>query len=239
MGLLSINKLEKMVIKVFTTPERTAFGPKKYEVMFNPSSYSLTYENNFSKLQGINTTGRPSQFALAPPDTLDITLIIDGTGVGKLGAQKLADELFGAEDDVYAEVQDFLKQTTEVNGKIHEPNFLRLEWGDLTFDCRLKKVKVSYTLFNRKGNPLRAELQCEFFGDLQKSKRQRKDNFSSPDLTHRRTLRAGENLLLLTEEIYGSPHYYLKVAAVNQLDNFRNLEPGLELFFPPVKDISE
>ncbi|MEM0999653.1 MAG: hypothetical protein AAGN35_21525 [Bacteroidota bacterium] len=239
MGLLKLNKLEKMVIMVFDKPERATFAPKKYEVMFNPTTYSLTYENNFSKLQGINTTGRPSKFALAPPDTLEVTLIIDGTGVRKIGSQQLLDELFGAEDDVYGEVQDFLQATTEVNGKIHEPNFLRLEWGDLTFDCRLKKVKVSYTLFNRQGNPLRAELQCEFFGDLQKSKRLRKDNFSSPDLTHRRILRAGEDLLQLTEEIYGSPHYYLKVAAVNQLDNFRDLAPGRELFFPPVKDLSE
>ena len=237
MGLLSLNKLEKMKILVFEKPERNTFFPKKFEVMFNPTSYSLTYQSKFSKLQGINTTGRPSKFAMSSPDSLAVTLIIDGTGVRNLGLNQMVDEAFGMEDDVYKEVQKFLKYTTELNGKIHEPNFLRLEWGDLIFDCRLREVKVSYTLFNRKGNPLRAELQCEFFGDLLKSKRDRINNLTSPDLTHRRVVKAGENLLLLTEEIYGSQHYYLKVAAVNKLDNFRDLQPGQELFFPPVKDL--
>ncbi|MEM7036708.1 MAG: LysM peptidoglycan-binding domain-containing protein [Bacteroidota bacterium] len=237
MGLLKTSKLEKMKIRVFETAKRNSFFPKTIEVMFNPSSYSLTYKNDFSKLQGINTTGRNSNFTKAPPDSLDITLIIDGTGVRKLGATRLIDEIFGGGDDVYDLVQEFLKETTEVNGNIHEPNFLRLEWGSLNFDCRMEKVTVNYTLFNKQGNPLRAELKCTFFDDQAADKRKKKNNFTSPDLTHRRIVKAGDNLLLMTADIYGSAHYYLQVAAVNQLDNFRNLQPGQELVFPPVKEI--
>jgi nucleoid-associated protein YgaU len=48
-------------------------------------------------------------------------------------------------------------------------------------------------------------------------------------------VQASDTLLLLCEEIYGSPAYYLKVAMVNKLDNFRQLVPGQELFFPPIK----
>jgi hypothetical protein len=35
--------------------------------------------------------------------------------------------------------------------------------------------------------------------------------------------------------IYGSTGYYLEVAAINGIDNFRNLEPGTRVLFPPLE----
>ncbi len=35
--------------------------------------------------------------------------------------------------------------------------------------------------------------------------------------------------------IYGSSTYYLWVAQVNNLDDFRNLTPGQKIFFPPLE----
>ncbi|HEU6454372.1 MAG TPA: peptidoglycan-binding protein, partial [Roseateles sp.] len=57
----------------------------------------------------------------------------------------------------------------------------------------------------------------------------------SPDLTHKRVVKAGDRLPLLCNEIYGTPHLYLQVAAANGLDDFRNLAPGTQLFFPPLE----
>jgi hypothetical protein len=37
----------------------------------------------------------------------------------------------------------------------------------------------------------------------------------------------------MTERIYGDSKYYLEVAKINGLINFRQLIPGQELFFPP------
>ena len=61
----------------------------------------------------------------------------------------------------------------------------------------------------------------------------RQANLQSPDLTHRRVVKEGDTLPLLCREIYGAPAYYLRVAQVNGLDDFRILTPGQELFFPP------
>jgi len=57
---------------------------------------------------------------------------------------------------------------------------------------------------------------------------------SSPDLTHVRVVKSGDTLPLLCKEIYGSSQYYLRVAAHNGLDDFRNLLPGQTLSFPPL-----
>ena len=54
-------------------------------------------------------------------------------------------------------------------------------------------------------------------------------------LRHEGELRGvGVLLPLLTREIYGTEAYYLRVAQVNNLDDFRNLTPGQVLFFPPL-----
>jgi nucleoid-associated protein YgaU len=62
-----------------------------------------------------------------------------------------------------------------------------------------------------------------------------KENRSSPDLTHYRIVKAGDNLPLMTQRIYGDPKYYLEVARVNKLVNFRNLKPGQAIYFPPIE----
>uniref|UniRef100_A0AAU6WLI4 LysM domain-containing protein n=1 Tax=Chryseobacterium endophyticum TaxID=1854762 RepID=A0AAU6WLI4_9FLAO len=61
---------------------------------------------------------------------------------------------------------------------------------------------------------------------------------NSPDLTHKRTIQDGDTLPLMTERIYGDSKYYLEVAKVNNLINFRQLVPGEELYFPPIEKIS-
>ena len=48
------------------------------------------------------------------------------------------------------------------------------------------------------------------------------------------TVKAGDELPLITYDIYGDPHYYLEVARANKLTDFRNLRAGTTLHFPPV-----
>jgi nucleoid-associated protein YgaU len=122
-----------------------------------------------------------------------------------------------------------------MDGSIHEPKFLKIEWGTLIFKCRLKSVNISYTLFDKAGKPLRAELDTTFVSDLKDSERVKAENKTSPDLTHKRIVRAHDTLPLMCKEIYGTEGYYLQVARANKLDNFRNLQLGQELFFPPVE----
>jgi nucleoid-associated protein YgaU len=57
----------------------------------------------------------------------------------------------------------------------------------------------------------------------------------SPDLTHVRLVKAGDNLPSLCDAIYGDPQMYLKVAEANGIDDFRRLVPGTRIFFPPLE----
>ena len=59
------------------------------------------------------------------------------------------------------------------------------------------------------------------------------ENNHSPDLTHFRIVKKGDTLHLMCFKIYGDSKYYIQVAQVNKLGNFRNLAVGSEIFFPP------
>ena len=57
----------------------------------------------------------------------------------------------------------------------------------------------------------------------------------SPDLTHVRLIKEGQDLPSLCNEVYGDPQLYVEVARANRLDNFRSLKPGTKVFFPPLQ----
>ncbi|WP_281987735.1 CIS tube protein [Aquimarina aggregata] len=224
-------KFEKLTIVSYDKVERED-KVDEFVVMFNPESYSLSYENVYSRAQGINTSGRVANYAMSKPEKLNLKIILDGIGVSTFG---LTNIIGRGHDDVYKQVQRFLEMTSYMDGKLHEPRFLTLKWGDLLFKCRLGSVTINYTLFNSSGIPLRAELDTSFFGDIEKSERLKKERKSSPDLTHFRIVGAHDRLPLMCEKIYGSPQYYVLVAKANNLDDFRNLKPGQEIYFPPIE----
>ena len=45
---------------------------------------------------------------------------------------------------------------------------------------------------------------------------------------------AGDTLPLMCYRIYGEPKHYLSIARINNINNFRSLEPGINLQFPPI-----
>ncbi len=222
-----ISKPEKLTIAAFKDAgRRSPIG--EFKVMFNPTSLSRTYAIQWGKNQGLNASGVQVDYARSAPSELSLDLVLDGTGVdpGVTGRQS-----------VDRRVQEFLDLTYAYNGSIHEPNYLHVQWGSLKFDCRLLKVEVKYTLFDRQGVPLRAELKVELISDDEASRRKRVENRTSPDLTHARIVRAGDTLPLLTRSIYGTSTRYLDVARYNDLDDFRNIVPGRQLLFPPTAEL--
>jgi len=220
-------KLQKLKISAYTSEGRSGSPARVFEAMFNPQSYSFNYVNVYQKFQGINTDGRAARYSLSKPHKLSVTLLLDNTGVIDYGGQ-----LLGGDKDIYKAVQNFLDITYNMNASLHQPYYLKVEWGDLNFDCRLVSVDVKYTLFARSGEPLRAELSTEFEGDIQPSKRVAKE---SADLTRFRTVAGRDTLPLLSAAEYDSPYRYIHLALANSLDNFRKLEPGKTLVFPPLE----
>lgn len=228
--MLKIGKLEKIQITAFTNSDRTGIGKTlKFEV--NPTQVSSRHENQFSHLRGINTSGRSAPYSKTHSDLFSIQLIVDDTitsnSIGVIAGL--------TPTKVTNKVQNFLTFCAYMDGDIHEPRFLRLQWGTINFDCRLQSVEIKYTRFDDQGNPIRAELDTVFISDMPDKKRIRLENKKSPDITHTIRVRKGDTLTGLCKKVYGDPDLYLTIAKVNQINHFRKLTSGQELTFPPLE----
>jgi len=229
MELGDLFKLEKLKIMAYKDRDRQPPELGSFEAMFNPESFTQKYEILYGKNQGMDSSNKPLNYARSRPSDLSLNLILDGTGVRDMGIAQLVPQ-----PSVSDRVKEFLKLAYDMNGDIHEPNYLVAKWGDLSFSCRLGSVDIHYMHFSRDGTPLRAGLDIKLIADEAVHDLQKTERKSSPDLWHSRVVKAGDTLPLLAKEIYGSSAYYVWVAKANDLDEFRRLTPGQRLVFPPL-----
>lgn len=224
-------KLEKMLILAFETSEDAENGGKpeakaSVEAFINPETYTLEYKVKTAEGQGQGTSGAQAKFEYTMPEELTFEFLFDNTGIIDGKPKK---------DGVFDAVNDFRRVLTEYQGTSHEPYHLKLVWGNLIFKGRAIELSITYKLFNPDGRPIRAVAKAKFKGSIEEKKRAAKEDKTSPDLTHHYRVKAGDNLPLLCYRIYGDPQYYLKVAEANGLSNFRILDPGTNLVFPPIE----
>jgi len=206
----------------------TAYGGRKYkkagksyEVMLNPSSYTHQFEVEYNHRPAAGSPDARLKYKGTPPSTISFDLILDGSGVVDPEKTDLVKEVSTLKSIVY-----------DYQGKNHCPNYLEIAWGVNTpFRCRLTSMSISYTHFKSDGSPLRAKVSLSFKGN---AKLQTKRN-QSPDMTHAKSVVAGDMLPALTYEVYADEAYLLELAAFNELDNLLYLEPGKQLVFPPLK----
>ena len=204
------------------------------------ASLRVLYENNTTH----GNEGSEAVYASTAPAALNVEFLFDGTGVipstaGSLeNVQKAgttANPLDGNDKfDVMDQLKAFLKVVYDSNGDIHRPRKVQLVYGKLAFDGVLESLDIEYKLFKPDGTPLRAVAKASFKETISDLLRENKEKNSSPDLTHVRTVHAGDTRPLLTHSIYSNSSYYLEVARTNKLYSFRRLTEGSEIAFPPV-----
>lgn len=224
-------KLEKMLILAFADSKKAEDGglqeaDASFEALINPETYTLDYKLKFSESgQGHGTSGKQLKYEYTAPEEITFEFLFDDTGIidGK------------PRDSIADDIKKFKQVLIEYKGDAHEPRHFKLVWGQNSiFKGRVTEVSITYKMFKPDGTPIRAVAKVKFKSSIEEQKRAAKENKSSPDLTHLRKVKAGDTLPLMCYRIYGDPKYYLEVAKVNGLGNFRLLTPGQELVFPPI-----
>jgi hypothetical protein len=230
----------------------TLSGGGLFELQINPEQYSRHFSVKFEHPKEQGSKRVESQFNYIDYEKLDLKFTIDGTGVVGDGlgfttdAVNLASAGIGAIGnalgaDIPANVAfvstKLLQLQQTVYGIIdetHRPPFILVNWGKLTFVGELENMTHAFTLFHSSGLPLRVEVTLQIMERRTKAGLDAALSLLSPDLTRKRQVKSSDNILTLCEEVYEKPDYYLEVAKANNLSNFRRIEAGKELLFPPV-----
>ena len=224
--------MEKLTIWTCTIQKNGVAKPntkpsaKKYQVMVNPTSFThaaaITYTTDKNAPAGVSAA--QPKFQATQPESLTFEVLIDATGVIDADRTDLGDELTNIKSMLYF-----------YDGQIHQTPVVYLTWGSFSFLGRLKSMGIKYTLFKPNGEPLRGRVSLTFTSYLSAVEEAKKANKTSPDLTHRIEVMAGDSLPLLCHRVYRNSAYYLQIARINGLTNFRNLKPGTTLSFPPLR----
>lgn len=203
-----------------------------FEATINPESYSHNFSLKYSGTAGkgdqpVGKSGAIPKYSMADPEKLGFTIVVDGTGVvpdaaGKTVAQQI--------DQLRTVVYDY-------DGDEHEPTAVKIIWGKglKSFFGRLTDMSVDYTLFHPDGTALRAKIKVNFIEARTAAQEALEAKRRSPDLTHVVRVQSGDTLPLLCYRVYKDAGKYLAIAAFNDLDNFRELEPNTLLRFPPMR----
>lgn len=243
MTLITPSRLEPLRIIAFHADDRGDGSPSytevdSFEVQYDPSSYSRKYTNVFEGTNsiGINVSLPSSRYSYSLASKLTFTIFLDAM----LAEGSLSTELMGdAGEGIAGMVDRFMEVCYDYDGEIHQPRFLRIEWGTLSAPCRMQSVDIQFSMFDMDGTPIRAKLDCVFVGDVSEEIRLRQEDRRSPDLAKLHEVIAGDSLPLISQKAYGSSAYYLALARYNDLDHFRDLKSGTQIKIPSLENLLE
>jgi hypothetical protein len=249
----SYGKLEKMVIWAYELDEsdapiqRSTDEADKFTVLVNPESHSLKQMVLRDMRQGHGTTGTQTRYLGTAPSQFQYKLLFDATGaipessdgllsgVPILGA--LSDAISGDQEDnsVLAQIERFKHVVFDPDEESHSPRPVYIGWGKFNIEvATLLTVNFDFRLFGPDGTPLRAFADVTFVESRPNCERANSDQFNSPDVTKVHIVKRGDTLPLIASKFYNDSSLYIEIARVNNLVNFRNLEPGTRLILPSV-----
>jgi len=194
---------------------------KKIEVLYYPTEYEMTKSNKFSEIDILGLETPYLQYSRGNSGSIKLEVFYD-TYSEKTDVRKYSNQL-----------SDLLK----IDPDLHSPPPLRFIWGmpaQEPFICVLESVNTKFTMFLSDGTPVRARLNLtlkEFKMELNA----REIGKQSPDKTKIYVTKKGDSLWLIASEKYGDPTLWRPIADKNKIRNPKSLEPGTELFIPPLE----
>ncbi|MEO1624806.1 MAG: LysM peptidoglycan-binding domain-containing protein [Bacteroidota bacterium] len=224
-------QLVKLKIIACSDPKFEQETGDVFETLVNPDEFQENYAVEYEEAQASGTSGSDLKFKRIKPQTLDINLLFDGMGIIQNDGSGPAGQ---GNASIVDQIDSFKKVAMDYQGETHAPRYVKISWGTLLFKGRLTSLNLAYTVFKPDGTPIRAKGKASFKESKENEARVAEEDSSSPDLTHLRIVHEGDRLPLMCHKIYGDHSLYRQVADFNGIDDFRNLEVGSEIKFPPI-----
>jgi nucleoid-associated protein YgaU len=218
---LTATQLAKLTIEAFEDVDFKKSTGIRWQALLNPTELSFSRKNRYAATQSAGTSAPQQSFSGGEPDQVQIDLLLDGTGVvgdpGSIGPKLEA-----------------LLDLTPYQGNTHQPYYVHAHWGRFSLRGILTQADVTYKLFDRNGDPLRATVKLSLQGALSTAEMAALDRASSPNLYQTWLVKDGETLDAIAAQVYGEPAYWRPLAAANRLTNPRGLRTGQLLMLPPL-----
>jgi nucleoid-associated protein YgaU len=224
---MSRAQLKKATITVLDGADKG----KVISVLFNPTEYSFERSNSY-KATPVPGLGTPlMQFVNGESDHLGMDLFLDDY-TDPRGPTSLQQK----ENDPLTKRLTDLTKLLEIDRDLHAPPPVRFNWGPLEFSAIIEKIGRKVTMFHPDGTPARATLSISF-REYRTLRQQLEDpRRESADKTKRRVVVGKERLWYIAAREYEDVNEWTRIAAANDLDDPRDIEPGDWLLIPPIEN---
>ncbi len=216
-----MGSLVKMKIFAFEKDDYSGSPYSIFEMQVNPSSIKLGKGIEQKKEKILGSANESKKYTEHNGMTLNFDVLLDATGI--ISTVDIKEEIEKLEKTVYT-----------LNSATHQPNYVKINWGDFIFKGVLTSLNYEYTLFSSEGKPLRVKISFTFRDHMKREEAVKVENKQSPDLSRLITFKSGESIPFWCDKIYGDPSYCTDVARYNCLTGFCHIEPGTKVMFPPL-----
>lgn len=243
MSLLSdlTGQLGRLKLIFYLNPDKPGIGIP-YSPPYNPTNFDISYSADFDYGKQIPSGDIVKKFTTLNPRTLNLELFFDGTGASPSSANlaaKAASALgVGGINTVDVQIETLLALSMAIDGDIHKVKYVMVIWGSFTMTGVVTQTDVAYKMFAPSGRPLRATVTLTIEENIASTLLGKLRKLFSPDLSKSIVVKEGDTLPLLCAQEYNDESLYPKIAAVNNLKNYRKLKQGMELLFPPIDNLT-
>jgi hypothetical protein len=214
-------QLAKLTIEPYSDQEFTRPAGPPWQALFNPTELGFSRKNQYNTTPSAGASQPQTSYGGGQPDEVSIDLFFDGTGV--------VESLLSVSDRVNA-----LLELAGYQGETHQNFYVHLHWGRFDFRGVLMEADVTYTLFDRAGEPLRATVKIKLQKAVAPKPLAAEQADKSPDLYQSWLVKEGQRLEHIAFDVYGSADFWRPLATANALRNPRALVAGQTLVLPPL-----
>lgn len=218
--MLDVTQLTKLTIEPYRDQEFTEVAGPPWRALLNPTELAFSRKNTYQATPSAGSSAPQQSYSGGEPDQVQIDLLLDGSGVIETGVP-------------VGEKLDGLLAFTEFQADTHQPYYVHAFWGRFDFRGVLTQVDVTYKLFDRDGEPLRATVKLTLREVVSPAEIAAEERRESPDLYQTWLVSEGERLDAIAYRVYGDPAFWRPLAAANGLRNPGGITPGQTLRLPP------
>lgn len=185
-------------------------------LQFNPSTYSLEENNEFSEKKLMGLKGVVNQFTGSKKSDLALELLFDSTALGT---------------DVRLLIAP-LYLLSNIDNTLHAPAPCKFVWGGFFYDGIVSALKKEFVFFFSSGIPARVKISLTLKPYVEVKQSVQEANYQSSDISKKRVLIEGDSVFEMANREYKDPSMWRKIAQMNDVENPLNISFGTELFLP-------
>jgi LysM repeat protein len=216
----------------YTKAQLQIEGSAPFDVLFNPTEYSISKSNEWKYEKVTGTAFTPPQFGGGNPRELTLNLLLDKSLLSK------TDHIRDITNQLFKMMEVKEGQTAGSTGAV--PPFVTFKWGqETTFKSVCTQLTVAYKLFRPNGDPIRADVkmtlkQAEAASTASSTGANRGTNPTTrANAGHGvHTVKDGDSLPSIAYEAYGDATVWRSIADANGIENPLHLRRGRALSLP-------